>query len=246
MKILLLDIETAPNIAYVWGLRKQNINPDMLVDSGYTLCWAAKWLGGDKVMFDSVNSGMEPMLKGIYALLDEADVVVHYNGNKFDIPTLNKEFVQNGMLPPSPYQNIDLLHVTRKRFRFPSNKLDYVAQALELGGKHKHRGIALWIGCMAGDKECWNEMETYNVQDVWLLERVYYRLLPWITNHPNYAVFNHSDCCPNCGSTDGVKRGFSHTHNSKYQRFKCKSCGTWYRSRKPLLPSPTFVKDKNG
>ena len=93
MKILLLDIETAPNTAYVWGLWKQNISISQIVDSSSMLCWAAKWLDSPEVMFSSILMGKKGMLKEIHKLLDQADAVVHYNGSRFDIPTLNKEFL---------------------------------------------------------------------------------------------------------------------------------------------------------
>ncbi len=45
-------------------------------------------------MFDSVyKSDRKSMLKSIHSLMDEADAIVHYNGNRFDIPMLNKEFL---------------------------------------------------------------------------------------------------------------------------------------------------------
>ena len=124
MKILLLDIETAPNTAYVWGLFKQNISISQIVDSSAMLCWAAKWLDNEDVMFSSIMGGRKKMLQRIHKLLDEADAVVHYNGSRFDIPTLNKEFLEAGMSPPSPYAQVDLLKTARQQFRFPSNKLD--------------------------------------------------------------------------------------------------------------------------
>jgi uncharacterized protein YprB with RNaseH-like and TPR domain len=89
-KILLLDIETSPNTAHVWGIWDQNIGLNQLLESSYTLCYAAKWLGKKEVIFDSVNkSSQKKMLQGIHKLLDEADAVIHYNGARFDIPTLN-------------------------------------------------------------------------------------------------------------------------------------------------------------
>ena len=67
MKTLLLDIETAPNLAYVWGIWEQNISTGQIVDSSYILCWAAKWLGEKEVMFDSIHQSTEKkMLKGIH------------------------------------------------------------------------------------------------------------------------------------------------------------------------------------
>ncbi len=173
MRILLLDIETAPNKVYTWGLFDQNISINQIVESGYTLCWAAKWHKKGKVAFSSLQAtSHKQMLKEVHALLEEADAVVHYNGTKFDIPTLNKEFIKVGMNPPSPYKEIDLLRIARGKFRFTSNKLDYVAQFLGLGSKHKHKGMELWKGCMSNDAPSWKTMERYNKQDVKLLEKV--------------------------------------------------------------------------
>ena len=175
------------------------------------------------------------MLKQIHDLLNEADAVVHYNGTKFDIPTLNKEFLLYGMEPPAPYKQIDLLRVARNTFKFPSNKLDYVAQALKLGAKTKHTGHELWIKCMNYDKEAWKMMEEYNKQDVLLLEKVYNKLKPWIKGHANHSI--HSDnglICPNCGSTHWHKRGLYYTSTCTYQRYKCNGCNSWFRGTKNI------------
>lgn len=234
MKILLLDIETAPNLVHVWGLWKQNVATNQIIDAGYVMCWAAQWLDSDVIMFDSVHqSGTKKMLRGIYELLDEADAVIHYNGSRFDIPTLNKEFLLNNMVPPATYKQIDLLKTARAQFRFPSNKLDYIAKALGVGAKVKHAGHELWIRCLNGEDVAWAEMEHYNRNDVVILKNVYYKLLPWIKNHPNRGVFEDKhDVCPNCGGTHLQRRGFAHSNAGKYQRFQCTDCGTWSRSRK--------------
>jgi uncharacterized protein YprB with RNaseH-like and TPR domain len=232
MKILFLDIETAPNLVHVWGLWQQNVGLPQILDSGYVMCWAAKWFDEDEVMFDSIlHNKPKAMLKRIHSLLDKADAVVHYHGSKFDIPTLNKEFIVHGLPPPAPYKQIDLLKTARSQFKFPSNKLDYIAQALKLGKKVKHRGHELWIECMNKDPVAWLEMEEYNIQDVILLEKVYKILLPWIKNHPNRGLYNplSGKICPNCGNEHFNKRGFSYTSTCKYQRYQCKGCGAWFR-----------------
>ena len=244
MKKLYLDIETAPNISMTWGLFRQNVSIEQIVDSGYTLCWAAKWEDSKEIFFSSVNDdGEERMLERMHELLCEADAVVHYNGTNFDMPILNKEFVKFGMLPPTPYQQIDLLRTVRARFRFTSNKLDYVSQFLGLGNKVKHKGMSLWTGCMAGDERSWKTMEKYNIQDVKLLPKLYKTLLPWIQNHPNMGLYkevvdsegNHIEQCPNCGSTHLVKNGMEHLATQSYQRFKCSDCGTPLRGRTTAL-----------
>lgn len=231
MKILALDVETAPNLVHVWGLWQQNVGLPQIIDSGYVMCWAAKWIGDDDIMFDSIHiSSSKRMLRRIHQLLDEADVVLHWNGSKFDIPTLNKEFVLHGMTPPAPYKQIDLLKTSRSSFKFPSNKLDYVAQALRLGKKLHNRGHELWIACMKGDDAAWEEMEKYNKQDVLLLEKLYVHFKPWIKNHPHMQLYTGQVGCPVCGFDKLQKRGMCYTSARKYQRYRCNKCGSWSRS----------------
>jgi hypothetical protein len=235
-------------LVHVWGLWNQNIHISQIMDSSYVMCFAAKWLGDGEMFFDSVHkSKPKAMLKRIHKLLEEADAVVHWNGSRFDIPTLNKEFIINKMTPPATYKQIDLLLTSRNRFRFASNKLDYVAQALGVGKKHKHAGHELWVKCMAGDEESWQNMETYNKQDVILLEEIYNIFRPWIRNHPNVGLYDPSESggCPVCGGTKLTKRGFSFTSVGKYQRYQCSGCGHWSRDRKAIASSLQLITDKN-
>ena len=220
----------------MWGIWEQNVSINQMVTSSSTLCWAAKWLGERGVMFDSVHQSSEKkMLKGIHKLLDEADVVVSYNGKKFDLPTLNKEFLLNDMAPPSPYKQVDMLLVARGAFRFQSNKLDYVARQLGLGKKTSHEGFQLWVDCMAGDATAWRKMEQYNKNDVVLLEKVYKRMLPWAKGHPSHSTYANKEVCPSCGGSRFQRRGYSITAAGKFARYQCQGegCGAWSRAHKP-------------
>jgi predicted PolB exonuclease-like 3'-5' exonuclease len=229
-KILFLDIETAPNIAYVWGLFDQNISHEHLEQSSYVLCWAAKWAGAKKGNYMSVQKWpAQQMLTGIHALLDEADIVVHFNGTKFDIPVLNKEFLKHEFKPPSPYKQVDMLRVMRGAFRFESNKMNSLLKDLGLGKKVEHRGHCLWVGCMKGDLACWKEMERYNRGDVVALEKLYKRVLPWIANHPNLGVYADRPACKNCGSINVQRRGREVAISKWYVRYQCQACGKWFR-----------------
>ncbi len=245
MKILLLDVETSPNTAFVWGLRNEFIPLARLIETSQVMCYSAKWFGTEEVYFDSIyESTRRSMLRGIYGLLDEADVVVHYNGQRFDIPVLNREFILNGFTPPAPYKQVDLLKVARNQFRFASNKLDHIAQELGLGSKHE-TSFTLWVDCMNKDPKAWEIMKAYNVNDVILLEEAYKKFLPWIKNHPNHGVYGeHGMVCPKCGSTHSHRRGYAFTIAGKYQRYKCKDCGGWFRDaniQKNQAPKPKYA-----
>lgn len=233
MKILLLDIECAPNLATVWGIWQQNVALNQLLESSYTLCYAAKWYGESKIMFDSIyKTDRKSMLNSIHTLIEEADVVVHYNGLRFDMPMLNKEFLEAKMQPPSPVKHIDLLRVVKSNFRFVSNKLDYVSQRLGLGKKTDHEGHELWLKVMNNDRAAWKRMEEYNKNDVVLLEKLYDRLKGWIKQHPNHNAYSANPCCPNCSSRKLNKRGTVRSRVSIFQRYQCQSCGAWSRSNK--------------
>lgn len=238
IKILELDIETSPCLAHVWGIWQQNVGLNQLLEVTEVLCWAAKWYGKPQILFSSIHGdGKETMLKIMWDLLDEADAVIHYNGQSFDIPHLNREFLVMGMAPPSPFKQIDLLKVVKSQFRFPSNKLDYVVRALGIGSKVKHAGHELWVKCMAGNDEAWINMETYNKMDVELLETLYNKLMPWVKGHPNLALYQEaSDVlqCPRCGGEKYIKQGFAYTNVSKFQQYQCKDCNAWFRDRKNI------------
>ena len=233
-RILVLDIETSPNLAWVWGMWDQNVGINQLVESQTVLCFAARWLGEKKVHFHSVHQdGQAGMIQAAWDLLEESDAIIHYNGKGFDIKHLHREFLLHKLGPPSPHRDIDLLTVCRGRFKFPSNKLDYISQALGLGQKVKHAGMELWIACMQGDDKAWATMRKYNIGDIQLTEDLYYELLPWIKNHPHVGSYNgEAHSCPNCGGTDIRKNGWSVSNASTYQRYRCKSCGANIRDAK--------------
>ena len=146
-RILFLDVEISPSIVGAWGLWKQNINIDAIIGDSRVLTWAASWEGEDHVLYSDGLTDHKAMIKGIHELLEEADYVCTYNGDRFDLKILNQEFLEAGLPPPSPYKSIDLLKVVKKNFRFTSNKLDYITGKLGLGNKIKHRGYQLWLDC---------------------------------------------------------------------------------------------------
>ena len=217
--------------SYTWGLWQQNVSLSQIIDSTEMMCFGARWYGEKKVHFKSIHHhGKKEMLQDVHRLLDEADVVVGWNSASFDSKHLKRELLEAEMSPPSPYKDMDLMRVVKSQFRFPSNKLDYVAQKLGVGAKVQHSGFELWVKCMADDKKAWAEMKKYQIQDVDLLVDLYEKLKPWIKNHPNVALYDGiEDGCTNCGSTHLQKRGFSRTGTASYQRFQCQSCGKWLR-----------------
>lgn len=240
-KILFIDLETAPTLGFAWGLHEQDILS--IEKSWYILSASWRW-GHEKktrclglVDYPRYKAGSEndlALMKHVWELLNEADIVVAHNGDRFDLPRLNARFLFHGMKPPAPYKTIDTLKIARSKFKMDSNRLDAVARYLKIGKKLPHTGFDLWKGCMAGEAASWKLMKQYNVHDVVLLYEVYQKFLPWITNHPNYGVYLGTDSCPNCGNTHLQRRGTEPTKTGLKQRFQCArkangnpGCGAW-------------------
>ena len=180
-KILVIDIETMANLAWVWGTWQQNIQPKAIVKHKRTISFAAKWVGQEKVVFYSEHhQGRELMVRAAWDLLNDADAVVGYNSKRFDIKHLNTEFKLEGFPPPTHFQHIDLYQITKREFAFGSNKLESVADRMGLGKKREHEGFALWLKCEAGDAKAWRSMRDYNRQDVRLTELLFEDFRPWI------------------------------------------------------------------
>ena len=236
MKILFWDIENSPINGFVWGLWDQNLGLSQIIEPTHMICFGARWEGTRQVIIKSAfHDTKEVMLHTLWELLDEADAVVSWNGASFDTKHAMREFIEAGMTPPSPYKEIDLMRIVKSRFKAPSNKLDYWAGLLL--GQHKAEtgGMQLWIDCMAGDEKAWKRMYKYQRQDVNLLVDLYYRLMPWITNHPNRAIYDGiPGGCPACGSLNLQKRGISVTQVSKFQRYQCQGCGKWCKDTKRI------------
>ena len=240
-KILLYDIETSPNISAVWGKYEQNTIWNE--QEWYMLSFAYKWLGEKKAhvyslpMFDAYKKDQcddSSLVLMLHTLMDLADVVVGHNSDKFDNRKANARFIFNGIEPPSSYRSIDTLKVARRYFKFDSNKLNDLGEHLNVGKKVETGGYKLWKGCLENDKKSWKLMEKYNIQDVELLEQVYLRLRPWMTNHPSIRTDTGIEhICPKCGSTDIHKEGFKYTKVNTFQRWKCDSCRGWSQSRIP-------------
>jgi len=235
VKTLIVDIETSPIMGKVWALWKQNISLDQIENDWFIMSYSAKWLDDEGVFYNDCRNNIGDdyqLLSDLHHLLDEADFVVAHNGDRFDIPKINARMLLNGMSPPSPYKSIDTLKVAKRTFKFTSNKLAYLTDALCSNKKLSHSkfsGWKLWNECMAGNEEAWEEMYEYNCMDVISLEELYLVLRPWMPSHPTLASYDDDESrrCPKCDSEDLTKRGFYHTNKGKFQRFHCNSCGGW-------------------
>jgi DNA polymerase elongation subunit (family B) len=237
LKKVYLDIETAPIVGYTWGTWEQNVIE--IVEDWYVLSMAWKWAGDKKIhsakLPDYPGYRQNPrddakLLKTIWDVLNEADVVVAHNGDKFDLKKLTARFIIQGMRPPAPYKTIDTKKIASSIAGFSSNRLNDLAKALGVGEKEDPGGFETWKGCMAKDPASWRIMEKYNRMDVMILEPIEQKLLPWAKTYPNVgSIVGEDGLCPRCGSNRLQKRGMAPVGGGEAQRYQCMSCHGWSR-----------------
>jgi hypothetical protein len=230
VKILLYDLEITPILGWtydMWDARVIRVEQEPYIMS---LSW--KWLGEKTVHNDNVEGEDDDryVTGMLWDLMDDADIVVAHNAKKFDNRVAFARFLHHDIRPPSPFKTVDTLLAARLYFKFPSNSLNDLCHMLGLGEKPKTTHASLWHDCINGDTKAWRKMVKYNNQDVVLLEKLYLKLRPYITNHPNVSVLK-KDGCPRCGSKKTQWRGKYSTNAATYRRFVCISCGAWSRER---------------
>ncbi len=240
MRIGTLDLETSPHKGYVWGMWQQNMAAGQIVEPTTVLTFAFKFLGESKIVYRTYRDA--DMYQVLARLLDECDAIVTYNGDKFDLKHISREFVVRGIRPPRPCASIDLLPIVRKRFNFPHNRLDYVCQQILGVTKLETGGFSLWPEFMAGEPKAERVMKRYNIWDTKITERLYVALRPWIKNHP-YAGAAPVDIddrlqsyeCPACGSMDTVKDRPRRTRCFAIRVVNCNACGAWFDGKRRKL-----------
>lgn len=250
-RILVIDIETSPLEGYIWRLFDENVGLDQIKTEWSILSYCAKWLEEKKVIYD-YTGGRGPkrvrddkrLMRGLWKLLDAADIVIAQNGKKFDIKKINARLIEHGFRPYSPVRIIDTYLVARKHFGFTSNKLAWQSAHLTDLAKSEHKkypGFTLWKACLDDDPKAWAEMRKYNIIDVLSTEKVYLKQRPWIENHVNLGTYAKTiGCvCPKCGSGRLQSRGIAVTQQGKYVRMQCLSCSGWSRSKTSEIDRPS-------
>lgn len=155
-KMLAIDLEVSPNLGWFYG--QYDTTPLKIEQPPILLAVSWKWLGDKgkaqgKILTDFKQSGKYDdygIVRKLWELLDEAQLVYAHNGNKFDLKMANAFFIRHNMTPPSPYKSFDTLQTARKYFKFDNNKLDYLGKLLVGEGKTEITYGACWDKLLHG------------------------------------------------------------------------------------------------
>ena len=84
-RILLVDLETSPILAYVWGRWKQNVYQAQVLQESFILTYSCKWLGEDEILYGYLSPSEVKLendfriVNELRDIIDSADMVVGHN-----------------------------------------------------------------------------------------------------------------------------------------------------------------------
>lgn len=246
-KIVLWDIEVSGIVATTWNLYPESISHENMLQDWFMICAAWKELGkskietvsivDDKQRFKKDNTDDYHVIKQLRAMLEDVDILIHHNGDKFDMKMFTSRLIYHKLPPLPKLVTIDTLKEVKKIAKFTSHRLDFLGKVLCGQGK-KSTPSGTWLKCMKGDEKALKLMLDYNKVDVVVLEKVYNALSPYFTSSVHVGVITGrtSESCSRCGSTKLQKRGFLiSSTGTKKQRCQCQSCGAWTNTTIPKV-----------
>ena len=231
-KRLFYDIETSYNIVKAWRVGYNlSLQPEDIIKERAIITIAYKWEGEDDVTVLSWNKGCDKkIIEDFVKVMSEADEMVGHNLDRYDTKFIMGRALKHGIPALPKYQSTDTLKLAKKHFMLNSNKLDYIAQYLGIGHKTKHRGMPMWDDIiLRNDPKALEEMIEYNVQDVFLTEQVYHKLMEYSLPKVNHASKQTGDkhTCPQCGSDHAeLHKTYISGSGVKTRLMGCKSCST--------------------
>ena len=231
---LYFDIETSPNIGLFWQAGyKQKIDYSNIIKERAIICICYKWEDDKEVYsvhWDKKQDDKKLLIEFI-KIANQADELVGHNGDNFDLKWIRTRCLFHGIEMFPNYTTIDTLKISRSKFRFNSNRLNYIAQYLGIGQKIKTE-FNLWKDIVLNkDADAMDKMIKYCKKDVILLEKVHKHLNKHVYNKTHYGVAFGQDrgTCPECGSDELVINKRKTTASGlKKILYQCKECHQYH------------------
>jgi len=233
-KRLFFDIETSPNTCLSFQIgRKVQLTTESIIEERAIICICYKWEDEKQVNYltwDKKQSDKKMLIEFV-KIANTADEMIAHNGDKFDLSFIRTRclFHKIDLLPD--YTTIDTLKVSRSKFKFNSNKLDYISKFLGVGGKTK-TDFNLWKDILLyNDEKALNKMLKYCKNDVIILEKVFKELKNHIKAKTHFGVIFGQDkvTCPECGSDDLTLQGTQTNATGRVkQKIQCKTCNKYH------------------
>lgn len=241
LKILYFDIETSPEEGYVWGRWKQNLSEEMIKRHSHLLSVAYAYNDGPVVGYKMTPEEIDQeddltLVVNLAKAINEADLLVSFNGVKFDIKYLRTRMLYWGLPPLKPIKHLDLYLQAKSLFRFPSNSMQNICKYLGFSIlKQDTGGFGLWKRCMMTEHyqqsiNALDQMCEYNRGDIEVTRELHKKVMSWTTGINIGTLLNvkyNTDHlrCTKCGSQDVRKEeGFDYTAQNGFELYRCNDC----------------------
>ena len=207
-KIMVYDIETSRNKAWVWWSGKQYIHSSQLIDEPRIITVAWKWLGDDKVnhlTWDN-NHSDRTLMEKFLTEYNKADMIIGYNNDRFDNRWINARAMKYDLDVNTHVRSFDIMKEEKRVFRTVGYSMAYMASFANVTHKQGHEGIHMWnmiqTGSPSEQEEYLQKMVDYNVGDIVATEELYFRLRKYFGHKTHLGVLNGGErfSCPDTGS----------------------------------------------
>ena len=234
-KVLFLDIESSPNVGLFWSAGyKINVPSDNIIRERQIICICWKWQGEKTVHsldYGKDGENEKEMLKDITLVINQADLIVGHNHEKFDMAFIRSRLLCYGLPPFGVISTEDTYRLSAKTFYLNSYSLNYMSKFIGVGEKIR-TDYAMWKDILLrSSSTALRKMVKYCKNDVVIQEKVYDKISPFVTHSVNKALLGISPSkfgCPSCGSMDVQRYGLRTTRVAKQQRWKCNGCAHVY------------------
>jgi hypothetical protein len=241
LKTLIFDMELSYSLYFAFPSNKpQFLHSSQLHTSAYVPCFSWKWehqhrahamsVLDDKKQFKNDYMNDYALAVKLHSLMDEADIIVAHNADRFDIKQANTLFIKHGLGPISEYKSVDTLKVVKKYFAFEGNSLQALCDRFEIECKGEK---PCWKKLTLGDPKEIKKTAKYCLQDTYALEGVLHHIRPYIKRYPTLRRPHEAVTeCAGCKSKRLQNRGSAFNGTVMYFRVKCMECGMENPSKK--------------
>lgn len=203
---------------------------------GYIICFCCKELGKSKMTTLSMltHPGKDPtddrkLVRAIGNHLRQADLHIFHYGSSCDYKFIQTQLMKYGFPPlPHPPMMVDTCKVAQTKLGLKSNSLKTLAEFFKLPIQKMPMTEEEWYKAFAGDKRLLKKTERRCRSDVLITEKIYEKLRPLMTNHPDMSrLIGKTKGCPACSSLFRRANGLRASSKTTYRRVVCLNCGYW-------------------
>lgn len=218
---------------------------NLKADLSPILCVGYKFLGEEKVHSLSIwdddlkvggrfSRADKKLCKKFAKVCETADLLCAHYGQRFDRPFVNARMLIHNIIPiDKQVRLVDTWRLARDNLALTSNRLKNLGKALGCRNqKTDSGGWDTWMDAITGDKKARNRLIQYCKNDVFALEDVYKKLLPFSPAYASYSAITGKPVCPRCGSEKSESRGYRVTSAVVYQRRVCGKCKRYFQINK--------------